>query len=150
MLIVFLGIICGMETDYYHIFYLIYINSVISFDMPLLQFQNFPFESRYEMLVNGIDGNNPICVSLNYIIYCLLFLFENKENVAMRIKCSSSKQVKKMMENILSEGGEGVVLRKSGSLYSQGRSPSLLKLKVLNNFLIVFLYVYFCPYSLYI
>jgi ATP-dependent DNA ligase len=35
-----------------------------------------------------------------------------------------------MLENITTNGGEGVILRKKGSLYEHGRSPSLLKFKV--------------------
>ena len=34
-----------------------------------------------------------------------------------------------ILQAIVADGGEGVVLRKVGSYYENGRSPSLLKLK---------------------
>ena len=39
----------------------------------------------------------------------------------------------KRLEDIIADGGEGVVLRKPKSFYEQGRSPSLLKIKVYKN-----------------
>jgi hypothetical protein len=34
------------------------------------------------------------------------------------------------VQNIIEEGGEGLILQRQGSLYERGRSPSLLKVKV--------------------
>ena len=42
----------------------------------------------------------------------------------------SQKEMAKRLEDIIADGGEGVVLRKPKSFYEQGRSPSLLKIKV--------------------
>lgn len=38
---------------------------VLSFDMPLIQFQNCPFETRYEILLNSINVDHPHTVSLH-------------------------------------------------------------------------------------
>ena len=35
-----------------------------------------------------------------------------------------------MIEGVLDDGGEGVILRKVGSLYEHGRTTALIKLKV--------------------
>jgi hypothetical protein len=37
----------------------------------------------------------------------------------------------KMVQGIIDEGGEGAILRKVCSYYDRGRSPDLIKLKVL-------------------
>lgn len=50
--------------------------------------------------------------------------------VAPRISCESSGNLKLFVENIIEDGGEGVILRKHSSLYEPGRSQNLIKLKV--------------------
>ena len=37
-------------------------------------------------------------------------------------------------QDIIEDGGEGVILRKVGSFYEHGRTSSLIKLKVPNSF----------------
>jgi ATP-dependent DNA ligase len=44
--------------------------------------------------------------------------------------CEDKVPLKKMLEQLIEEGGEGVILRKPYSLYIPGRSDSLIKLKV--------------------
>jgi ATP-dependent DNA ligase len=44
--------------------------------------------------------------------------------------CQSNKQLDVNIGFVLEGGGEGVILRKPGSLYENGRSSSLIKLKV--------------------
>ena len=34
------------------------------------------------------------------------------------------------LQSIIADGGEGIMLRRTNSLYENGRAPSLLKLKV--------------------
>lgn len=53
--------------------------------------------------------------------------------MAMRVMCKDKFQLKLFVEKIINDSGEGVILRKRGSLYEHGRSPDLLKLKVNNN-----------------
>jgi DNA ligase 1 len=50
--------------------------------------------------------------------------------VVLRVLCNSNKHLTTAVENILSAGGEGVILQKPGSFYEKGRSNSLIKLKV--------------------
>lgn len=38
--------------------------------------------------------------------------------------------MRKFAQNVIENGGEGVMLQKSGVLYEQGRSSNLLKIKV--------------------
>lgn len=35
------------------------------------------------------------------------------------------------MEEVIKDGGEGIIMRKKGSLYIPGRSDSLIKMKVI-------------------
>lgn len=45
------------------------------------------------------------------------------------VKCNDKEHLLKFTEEILSKGGEGVMLREPGSLYKAGRSPSMQKVK---------------------
>lgn len=51
--------------------------------------------------------------------------------IAARVKCKDKKQLKKWVERLIDYGGEGLVLRHLLSPYVPGRSPYLIKLKVL-------------------
>lgn len=48
----------------------------------------------------------------------------------MRIKCTTSKVAGFFVDNIITDGGEGIIMRENKSLYFRGRSDSLWKLKV--------------------
>jgi hypothetical protein len=48
--------------------------------------------------------------------------------------CTSNTQLNLMVQQVINDEGEGVILQKCGSLYEPGRTPDLLKLKVLNIF----------------
>lgn len=50
--------------------------------------------------------------------------------IAPRINCNDLSQINSLLHTIVRDRGEGVILRKSGSLYEQGRNTSLVKLKV--------------------
>lgn len=48
----------------------------------------------------------------------------------MRMICKDEKHLGVTTQTIIDDGGEGVILRKVGSLYERGRNSSLVKLKV--------------------
>lgn len=50
--------------------------------------------------------------------------------MASRAKATREKEVKRGLEEIIKDGGEGIVLRRPRSAYVQGRSELLVKLKV--------------------
>ena len=52
--------------------------------------------------------------------------------VASRVLCKHTVHLRKLTEAVIDEGGEGVILRQVRSLYIPGRSPFLIKLKVLS------------------
>eukprot|EP00026_Physarum_polycephalum_P001329 Phypoly_transcript_01330.p1 GENE.Phypoly_transcript_01330~~Phypoly_transcript_01330.p1 ORF type:complete len:878 (+),score=128.72 Phypoly_transcript_01330:456-3089(+) len=84
---------------------------MISFDAPAYDVQQTTFEGRYRLLLQFCGDEHP----------CNM--------VAFRILCTSSSNLQVAIKGIMNNGGEGVILRKAGSLYEQGRSPLLLKLK---------------------
>jgi ATP-dependent DNA ligase len=51
--------------------------------------------------------------------------------VAPRTLCTAKIQLEVVTENIIEDGGEGIILRNVGSFYEHGRTSSLIKLKVL-------------------
>lgn len=60
-----------------------------------------------------------------------------------RVEYKSELQMRTQVKMIIDDGGEGVILRKRGSLYDNGRNSSLIKLKVLsNNKNILFVYLF--------
>ena len=44
--------------------------------------------------------------------------------------CNSKKHLKDALRHVLSDGGEGVIMRRPRSMYEPGRTPNLMKLKV--------------------
>ena len=60
---------------------------------------------------------------------CLLF-FDVPNIQASRIRCDSKRMMEDMVEDVVSEGGEGMVARKPKSVYEHGRSQLLFKIKV--------------------
>lgn len=51
-------------------------------------------------------------------------------NVVEPIKCEGPDHLKGYLSQVLSSGGEGVMLRQPNSLYTSGRSKSLQRVKV--------------------
>jgi hypothetical protein len=49
--------------------------------------------------------------------------------VTFRMLCATKASLN-LVSDILDDAGEGCILRKVGSLYEHGRTPSLIKLKV--------------------
>lgn len=50
----------------------------------------------------------------------------------MRVACANEDQISSFLDHVIKDEGEGVILRKANSLYFNGRSPELWKLKVLS------------------
>jgi hypothetical protein len=50
--------------------------------------------------------------------------------VVARSLCKDRNHLESAAHEIIADGGEGVILQRVGSIYKQGRTPSLLKLKV--------------------
>lgn len=82
----------------------------VVFDIPST---SLPYESRYKRLFDYLAVKDTCTI------------------VAARQKCISNSQLSKMLQNILTERGEGLILQLADSLYEHGRSTSLVKLKVI-------------------
>eukprot|EP00026_Physarum_polycephalum_P001003 Phypoly_transcript_01004.p1 GENE.Phypoly_transcript_01004~~Phypoly_transcript_01004.p1 ORF type:complete len:1224 (-),score=188.92 Phypoly_transcript_01004:75-3746(-) len=83
----------------------------IVFDEASRSMNHWPFERRYAHMVNSIDREH-------------LFLIP-----AMRVLGTRKHQVNFLSQEIIADGGEGVILRQPKSVYEHGRSEYLLKLK---------------------
>lgn len=59
--------------------------------------------------------------------------------IAPRLQCPSKIMVNNFLKEMISQGGEGLMMRKCNSLYEHGRSSNLLKLKV--KMKIIYIYV---------
>lgn len=59
---------------------------------------------------------------------------------AVRMLCKSADQLRSILKEIIvKSGGEGIILQRPKSMYEQGRSNSLLKIKVIiNDFFCIF------------
>jgi len=51
--------------------------------------------------------------------------------VVARVFCLGKGHLNSLIQIVINDSGEGVILRQQGSLYEQGRTGSLIKLKVL-------------------
>lgn len=49
---------------------------------------------------------------------------------ASRLRCGRKQQLTAFVKTIIDDDGEGVIMRKPDSLYENGRSKSVIKLKV--------------------
>lgn len=59
------------------------------------------------------------------------------------MECRSRKNLDFLLEKIMEEKGEGIMLRRQGSKYEHGRSPSLIKMKVLDSLMFyIFINIY--------
>eukprot|EP00026_Physarum_polycephalum_P001892 Phypoly_transcript_01895.p1 GENE.Phypoly_transcript_01895~~Phypoly_transcript_01895.p1 ORF type:complete len:897 (+),score=113.58 Phypoly_transcript_01895:334-3024(+) len=87
---------------------------VNAFDSPSPALRNLPFENRYCSLLNG---TNNTADQHPFII------------VAHRVLCISKRHLNSTLKQIISDGGEGVILRVPTSPYFSGRSKLLVKLK---------------------
>jgi ATP-dependent DNA ligase len=48
----------------------------------------------------------------------------------MRVMCKNSTHLENAAQIVITDGGEGLILQRIGSLYERGRTSSLMKLKV--------------------
>lgn len=58
---------------------------------------------------------------------------------AMRLLCNSNEISDLILDNVVEHEGEGIILRKLGSIYEHGRSTSLVKIKVVPSYDIYFI-----------
>eukprot|EP00026_Physarum_polycephalum_P001538 Phypoly_transcript_01540.p1 GENE.Phypoly_transcript_01540~~Phypoly_transcript_01540.p1 ORF type:complete len:1069 (+),score=95.14 Phypoly_transcript_01540:45-3251(+) len=84
---------------------------LISFDTPARNLRKKTFEERYKRLLSYVSLAHPFNI------------------VATRIMCKNSKHLNTLVQGVIDDEGEGVIMRKVGSLYENGRSPNLIKLK---------------------
>lgn len=111
-----------------------------AFDVPSIDFHNQPFEDRYSALLENISHTHPFSVclffysSIFYYSSFLVCLSYYIQLVVPRVRLKNDKQVNYFLQNIINDGGEGVVVRKVNSIYEHGRTPSLLKLKVIKYY----------------
>jgi ATP dependent DNA ligase domain len=139
--------------------YFNYLIRNIAFDYPDSKFVNYPFEARYAQILRGIPQAHNFIVSDSftpsfslflsilsfslsslslpfsllplYIKFIIIIFVFNLNNIpAARLLCTGKKQLNQMVQNIINDGGEGVILRKPKSIYENGRSSTLIKLKV--------------------
>lgn len=110
---------------------------MLCFDVPGINYQQKHFEDRYETLLYSLT-NSTFSVSLSFVI--IFVFFDIFKVLAPRMKCKSGTHANEMVERIIEDKGEGIMLRKIGSLYEHGKSQSLLKIKV---FILVSLFINF-------
>ncbi len=83
--------------------------SLMSFDLPSMK---APFEERYKELVSLVESGGP--AHFRYL---------------PQTRCKGMDHLLKMLKDVESKGGEGLMLRQPGSMYVAGRSTTLLKVK---------------------
>eukprot|EP00026_Physarum_polycephalum_P000399 Phypoly_transcript_00400.p1 GENE.Phypoly_transcript_00400~~Phypoly_transcript_00400.p1 ORF type:complete len:1105 (+),score=129.94 Phypoly_transcript_00400:31-3345(+) len=86
----------------------------IAFDVPSIDTQ-IPFEMRYGLMLANVPLDR-------------VFL-----TPSMRVLCTQKHHLTHMIDEIMDEGGEGLIVRKPSSLYVPGRSDALLKLKAVRG-----------------
>lgn len=100
----------------------------VAFDDPDPKTQDSPFEARYKRMLSRVDIENPLVVSS---LFRLLISFDECNLTAFRLSCGQKQQLMRFVQAIIDDGGEGIIMRKLDSLYEQGRSKSVIKLKVI-------------------
>eukprot|EP00026_Physarum_polycephalum_P003011 Phypoly_transcript_03020.p1 GENE.Phypoly_transcript_03020~~Phypoly_transcript_03020.p1 ORF type:complete len:828 (+),score=99.94 Phypoly_transcript_03020:42-2525(+) len=84
---------------------------VLCFDEASHSMRSQPFEQRYSLIMAQFRPSNPTVI------------------IAPRFLCSDAETLIHSLQQIVKEGGEGIILRKPYSLYQPGRSTDLIKLK---------------------
>eukprot|EP00026_Physarum_polycephalum_P000561 Phypoly_transcript_00562.p1 GENE.Phypoly_transcript_00562~~Phypoly_transcript_00562.p1 ORF type:complete len:1320 (+),score=101.35 Phypoly_transcript_00562:116-4075(+) len=84
---------------------------VICFDEASHHMKDSPFEERYSYILSHFPATDPTVI------------------VASRFLVETCNVLSQCLHQVVELGGEGVILRKSLSLYLPGRSTSLIKLK---------------------
>lgn len=91
----------------------------VVFDLPTLE---KPFEERIKEMQNLLCDKKG--QKLNPVVLKRLSF-----TVLSHEKCKDSKHLTQFLKEVEDKKGEGVMLRESGSLYTEGRSKTLLKVK---------------------
>eukprot|EP00026_Physarum_polycephalum_P001397 Phypoly_transcript_01398.p1 GENE.Phypoly_transcript_01398~~Phypoly_transcript_01398.p1 ORF type:complete len:808 (+),score=111.44 Phypoly_transcript_01398:465-2888(+) len=81
------------------------------FDIPYRAIQDKPFEERYYLLLTHVSDEHPFVIPVP------------------RVLSKHKYHINKFAQEIIDNGGEGIILREPDSLYIPGRSQSLFKLK---------------------
>src|SRR5271156_2824485 len=87
-----------------------------------------PFEARYSSIVRTVSGGHPFVISFGFLFsFSLVFFFQSvfqennavdiKNTVATRTLCDDTLRVKKWLQCIIDDGGEGTILRRPSSIY---------------------------------
>jgi hypothetical protein len=109
----------------------------MSFDSPEAIRHHLPFDDRYRLLLREVPCSHPfvvaspriMCFNKNHILFTE---FHNVCNIF-----DPFFDMRAFMNDILKEGGEGVILRKPNSVYQEGASKEVLKFKVLTRYLLL-------------
>ena len=130
---------------------------MISFDVPSTLFRGKPFEARYRHLLRVLSPEHPfsVCPPLRFFpnktfidCFCIILLSIFNKVVSARVMCVSAMHQQAFSQSIIDDEGEGVILRRCGSLYLHGRSRALIKLKV--SFLLLSSFpIWYCVFVLY-
>lgn len=119
------------------LFYKIYfIIRFTAFDVPDFESHTKEFEERYENLLSIVGKDHPFIISNNsfsFFLFFIKFIFDYSNQVVSRVKCEDPVILENLSRHVIKDEGEGMILRKPKSVYENGRSTSLLKLKVWTN-----------------
>ena len=82
----------------------------MTFDVP-----NHPgtYEERYSLMTQNIHEKH-----------------HKYSQIAPKEECKDIQHLQQFLQEIIEQGGEGIILRNPSSLYEKGKSRSFLKLKV--------------------
>lgn len=104
------------------------------FDTPNPEARRWPFEERYASLLRILSHSLPF---VSYIsIQATKNAFTIEYVIAMRKLCFDKPELIATMQQVLDDGGEGIILRNPNSAYVGGRSQDLIKMKVNYHFLL--------------
>eukprot|EP00026_Physarum_polycephalum_P001044 Phypoly_transcript_01045.p1 GENE.Phypoly_transcript_01045~~Phypoly_transcript_01045.p1 ORF type:complete len:1215 (-),score=190.78 Phypoly_transcript_01045:36-3680(-) len=87
------------------------LSRVICFDEASKQMMAQPFERRYSRILMHFHPEHPTLI------------------IASRFLCKTAQVLARSLQQVVDEGGEGIILRKPQSIYYPGRTTSLIKLK---------------------
>lgn len=76
----------------------------------------------------AVPVEHSVVVSTEYLV--LKGDFDVVHALAARLMVTNMRVISSNLQQVISDGGEGIILRKPFSIYEQERSTSLIKLKV--------------------
>jgi DNA ligase-1 len=92
----------------------------VLFDIPTTDSKGFSFEQRQKELTNVVKA---AAAKTNRIMYALV----------KQYKITSKNHMESFYQGVLKSKGEGIVIRRNGSMYQQKRSKDMLKLKPVSD-----------------